>query len=66
MTWRIDMALSGIAASTGDAARATELHRSAKAIVDRIASTIDDEELRAGFLRLPEVEAATAGGTLAP
>jgi tetratricopeptide (TPR) repeat protein len=66
MTWRIDMALSGIAAGAGDAARATELHRSAKAIVDRIAGTIDDEELRARFLRLPDVEAANAGGTLAP
>ena len=66
MTWQIDMALGGIAASAGDAPRATELHRSAKDIVDRIAGTIDDEELLASFIRLPEVEAATAGGTPDP
>jgi len=66
ITWQIDMALSGLAADAGHAARATELRERAGSIVASLAATIDDEALRASFLRLPEVEAATAGGTLAP
>jgi tetratricopeptide (TPR) repeat protein len=64
--WRIDLALSDIAAAGGDAARAAELHGHARTIVEHLAATVDDGVLRASFLRLPEVEAAVAGGTLAP
>jgi len=64
--WRIDIALGGIAADTGDTARAAELRGQAWTIVDHLAATIDDEQLRARFLALPEVRAVFAGGTLAP
>jgi tetratricopeptide (TPR) repeat protein len=64
--WRIDIALGGIAADTGDTARAAELRGQAWTIVDHLAATIDDEQLRASFLALPEVRAVFAGGTLAP
>jgi tetratricopeptide (TPR) repeat protein len=66
MRWRIDLALSRLASNAGDMARAAELREQAKAIVERLAATIDDEALRASFLRLPEVEAVAAGSTLAP
>ena len=64
--WRIDITLGGIAADTGDTARAAELRGHAWTIVDHLAATIDDEQLRASFLALPEVRAVFAGGTLAP
>jgi tetratricopeptide (TPR) repeat protein len=64
--WQIDMALGGIAAEAGDAARAAELRGQAWTIVDHLAATIDDEALRASFLGLPEVHAVSAGSTLAP
>jgi hypothetical protein len=57
--WRIDAVLSGIAASAGDAANAAELRTRAKGIVEEIAGTLDDEELRASFLALPDVAAVT-------
>ena len=59
--WRIEMALSGIAAATGDAARATELRHQARGVIDRIAGSIDDAHLRSSFLGLPEVQAVNAG-----
>jgi hypothetical protein len=58
--WQIDIALSGIAAATGDAARAAELRNEARAIIDRIASSIDALELRSSFLGLPDVAAVKA------
>ena len=64
--WRIDMALGDIAADAGDTAHAAELRGQAWTIVDHLAATIDDEQLRASFLGLPEVRAVSAGGTLAP
>jgi hypothetical protein len=64
MTWRIDMALSRLVAD--DAMRAAECRERADATVQRIAATIDDDGLRASFLTLPEVQAATTGGTLPP
>jgi class 3 adenylate cyclase/tetratricopeptide (TPR) repeat protein len=59
--WRIDAALGGIAASAGDTASAAEMRTRAKAIVEEIAGTLDDDELRESFLALPDVAAATAG-----
>jgi tetratricopeptide (TPR) repeat protein len=53
--WQIEMALSGVAAATGDEARAAELRGGASDIIDRIAGSIDDAELRSSFLGLPEV-----------
>jgi uncharacterized membrane protein len=64
--WQIDMALGSIAADAGDTARAAELRGQAWTIVDHLAATIDDEQLRASFLALPEVKVVSAGGTLAP
>jgi class 3 adenylate cyclase/tetratricopeptide (TPR) repeat protein len=64
--WQIDMALGGIAAEAGDAARANELREEAGVIVERLASSIDDADLRTSFLALPAVAAVTAGGTRAP
>jgi len=58
--WRIDMALSGLAASAGDEARAAELRDEASDIVAQIANSIDDLELRASFLGLPDVGAVNA------
>jgi tetratricopeptide (TPR) repeat protein len=66
MIWQIDMALSGIARIAGDTDKAEALRERARTIVEHLAALIDDEDLRASFLRLPDVEAATAGGTLAP
>jgi hypothetical protein len=64
--WRIDMALSRLASAAGDEAAATEARERAKRVVDRLAASIDDEDLRASLLRVPEVQAVTSGGTLAP
>jgi hypothetical protein len=64
--WQIDIALGDVAESAGDTARAAELRAQAWTIVDHLAATIDDEQLRASFLALPEVRAVFAGGTLAP
>jgi len=66
MTWQIDLALSRVVADAGDPTRAAELRERAKAIVERLAATIDDELLRATFLASPDVQAVTADGTLAP
>ena len=53
--WQIEMALSRVASANGDEARAAELRNQAQDIVDRIAGSIDDVELRSSFLGLPEV-----------
>jgi len=66
MIWQIDMALSGIARDAGDATRAETLREQARTIVERLAASIDDEDLRASFFSSPDVQAVTAGGTLAP
>jgi class 3 adenylate cyclase/tetratricopeptide (TPR) repeat protein len=55
--WRIDAELSGIAAERGDAPRAVDLLDEAKGLLEQIAATLDDPELRSSFLGLPEVEA---------
>ncbi len=55
--WKIEMALSRVASATGDEARAADLRNQAKDIVDRIAGTIDDAQLRSSFLTRPEVRA---------
>jgi tetratricopeptide (TPR) repeat protein len=58
--WQIDIALSGIAETSGDAARAAELRNEARAIIDRIAASIDALDLRSSFLGLPDVAAVNA------
>ena len=58
--WQFDIALSGIAEASGDAARAVELLDEARAIIDRIATSIDALELRSSFLGLPDVAAVNA------
>jgi hypothetical protein len=55
--WRIDAELSGVAAESGDTARATELRDDAKDLIGHIAESIDDPELRSRFLGLPDVAA---------
>jgi hypothetical protein len=55
--WRIDAELSGIAAERGDAPRAVDLLDEAKGLIERIAASIDDTELRSSFLGLPDVVA---------
>ncbi len=60
--WRIDVELSGVSAARGDAAGAAELRNEARGLIERIAGSIDDAELRSSFLALPEVEAVTSGG----
>jgi tetratricopeptide (TPR) repeat protein len=64
--WRIDAALSELAAQRGDASVASELAAEARATIDRVAVSLDDEDLRRSFLAVPEVQAVTKGGTLAP
>ncbi len=64
--WQIDMALSRLASEAGDATRASALRERAKVLVEGIAATLEEDDLRASFLALPEVEAALTGGTLAP
>ena len=59
--WRIDVELSDVSAARGDAARAAELRNEARGLIERIAASIDDAELRSSFLALPDVEAATSG-----
>ncbi len=59
--WRIDAELSGIAASGGDGARAAELRNEARSVIEQIAGSIDDPELRSSFLSLPDVQAVTSG-----
>jgi len=66
MAWRIDLALSRLVADAGDATRAAALRERANATVQRIAATIDDDALRTSFLSVPDVQAVTTGGTLAP
>jgi class 3 adenylate cyclase/tetratricopeptide (TPR) repeat protein len=66
ITWRIDVALYDIASAAGDQERAAEFRERAKAIVERLAATIDEEPLRATFLASPDVRAVTSDGTLAP
>jgi class 3 adenylate cyclase/tetratricopeptide (TPR) repeat protein len=66
MLWQIDVQLSGIAAAVGDDERATELGDRARRIVEKVAASIDEDDVRASFFRLPEVEAAMRRGTLGP
>jgi tetratricopeptide (TPR) repeat protein len=63
--WQLDAALGELASRAGDAARADELRDEARTIVERLAASIDEEDVRASFLRLPAVVAVTEGGTLA-
>ena len=51
--WQIDIALSGIAEATGDAAHAVELRDEARAIIDRIAASIDDPRASVELPRAP-------------
>jgi hypothetical protein len=55
--WRIDAQLSDLSAADGDAARAAELRQEARGLIERIAASIDDTELRSSFLGLPDVDA---------
>ena len=55
------MELSGISAARGDAAHAAELLNEARGVIEQIADSIDDAELRSSFLGLPEVRAVTSG-----
>ena len=64
--WRIDAALSELAAARKDADRASEFAAEAIATIDRVAASLDDEGLRRSFLSLPAVRAVTGGGTLPP
>jgi class 3 adenylate cyclase/tetratricopeptide (TPR) repeat protein len=56
--WRIDTELGGLSAADGDATRTTELRGEAGSVIEQIAESIDDTELRASFLALPDVRAA--------
>jgi class 3 adenylate cyclase/tetratricopeptide (TPR) repeat protein len=58
--WRIELELSGVSAAAGDAAHAAELRKEAGSVIDQIAGSIDDAELRSSFLALPDVRAATS------
>jgi class 3 adenylate cyclase/tetratricopeptide (TPR) repeat protein len=59
--WRIDVELSGIWATAGDAAKAADLRSEARRAIERIAASIDDAELRSSFLNLPDVQAVASG-----
>jgi ATP/maltotriose-dependent transcriptional regulator MalT len=59
--WRIDVELSGISATRGEAARAAELLNEARGVIEQIADSIDDAELRSSFLGMPDVRAVTSG-----
>jgi hypothetical protein len=59
--WRIEAELSGISAASGDASHAAELLNEARGVIEQIAGTIDDADLRSSFLALPEVRAVTSG-----
>jgi tetratricopeptide (TPR) repeat protein len=56
--WRIDGKLSDISVAGGDAARAAEFRDEARSVIGRIVESINDPELRASFLALPDVRAA--------
>jgi hypothetical protein len=58
LLWEIDLELSGVAADRGDVGEAAALRAEAASTVSAISLTIDDEELRASFLALPDVRAA--------
>jgi tetratricopeptide (TPR) repeat protein len=58
LLWQIDRELSRLAADRGDATEAAALRAEAASIVSAITETIDDVELRASFLALPDVRAA--------
>jgi tetratricopeptide (TPR) repeat protein len=58
--WRIEVELSGVSAAAGDAAHAAELRKEAGSVIEHIAGSIDDATLRASFLALPDVRAATS------
>ena len=45
----------------GDAGRAAEFRNEARSVIEQIAGSIDDTELRSSFLGLSEVEAVRAG-----
>jgi tetratricopeptide (TPR) repeat protein len=58
LLWEIDWELSRVAADRGDPAEAAALRAEAASTVSAITVTIDDQELRASFLALPDVRAA--------
>ena len=66
IVWRIDMALCDIASAAGDRGRSVELRDRARRVIERLAASIDEEDLRASFLASPDVRAVVADGTLAP
>lgn len=53
-------------ATNPDGARFCNACGSGSTVIDGLAATIDDEDLHASFLAVPEVRAVTRGGTLAP
>ncbi len=53
--WRVCRELGDVLASQADADGARELRSEARGLVERIASSIEDEGLRAGFLARPDV-----------
>ena len=59
--WEIDAELGALAAARGDEATASELMGEAAAVVEEIAKTIDDEDLRASFLSVTKVRAVLDG-----
>jgi hypothetical protein len=60
LLWEIGWELSRVAADRGDVAEAAAMRAEAASIVSAITETIDDAELRASFLALPDVAAVLA------
>ena len=58
--WRIDAELSDISAATGDDAGAAERRNEAKRVVEELAESIGDADLRSSFLALPDVRSAVS------
>jgi class 3 adenylate cyclase/tetratricopeptide (TPR) repeat protein len=58
--WRIDAELSDISAATGDDAGAAERRNEARRVVEELAESIGDADLRSSFLALPEVRSAVS------
>ena len=57
--WRIDSALSRVALASGDAPLGAQMQTEAREILQQVADSIDDPDLRSTFLRLPDAEAVT-------
>jgi ATP/maltotriose-dependent transcriptional regulator MalT len=58
--WRIEAELSDLSAARGEATRAAELRDEAGSVIEQIAGSIDDAELRSSFLALPDVRAVVS------